>query len=291
MELNEVITAFEKFDGKYKREEVDFALEHQEEITPFLIDILQKVIKEPYTFAADENYYGHIYALILLGYFKEKKAHDLLIELFSLPDDIIEDLYGDIAFGNFKIALYQTCNGSVNKIKEMALNKHVADSSRNSAIGALLYAVADGVITRDDALTFLTTLFTGDETDQNSTFWSFIACDICDLCPDEHAYEVIKNAYANNLIDDGIVGFEEFQEAIDLGVEKSLIDLKRDKERDIPEDIHRTMSWWACFEENDLLNIKSSSNYIKRKSSNRKKKPKKKVKKHRVHKKKKKKRK
>jgi hypothetical protein len=141
------------------------------------------------------------------------------------------------------------------------LNKEAPDSSRNYAVGALLYAVADGVMKREELLTFLSSLFTGNETEPCSDFWSFIACDICDLCPDEAAYEVIKQAYADNLINDQIVAFEEFQEAIALGVEDSLNNLRRNKEMDIPENIHDAMSWWACFNANERINIPAFGKY------------------------------
>lgn len=251
MELKEVISELEKFDGKYKREQVTYAIEHQEEITPYLMDILKNVLEDPVKYSEDENYFGHIYALILLGYFKETKAHDILIEVFSLPEEFIDDLFGDIALEEFKGALYQTCGGSVDKIKKLALNKAVPDSTRNSAISALLYAVVDGIITREETLKFLGKLFRGNETIKPSNFWSFVACDICDLCPDDKTYEVIEKAYEDNLIEEGIVDFEEFQEAIERGVEFCLDNIRREKEGRLLDDVHAMMSWWACFEEND----------------------------------------
>ena len=38
----------------------------------------------------------HIYAFILLGYFKETKAYKPIVDLFSLPKGLIDPLYGDI---------------------------------------------------------------------------------------------------------------------------------------------------------------------------------------------------
>lgn len=248
MELKEVISELEKYDGVYKEAQVNYALEHQAEITPYLINILKNVIANPSTSISDKNYFGHIYALMLLGYFKETKAHDVLIELFSLPDKLIEELYGDIALEECRSALYQTCGGSVEKIKKMVLDKNVSESMRNSAADALLYAVVDGVLTREEALKFYSALFPGDETVPAATFWGFIACDICDLCPDDQAYDVIKRAYRDNLIDTTIIGFKEFQKAIDDGVEVCLDKIRYEKIMRLNSDFHKRMSWWACFE-------------------------------------------
>ena len=125
MELTEVLSAFEKFDGKYKRDEVTYALEHQEEITPYLIKILKNILDNPEEYITKKDYDAHIYALILLGYFRETKAHQLIIDLFSISDDFIYELFGDIATGNLPIVLFQTCGGSLENIKSLILNKNV----------------------------------------------------------------------------------------------------------------------------------------------------------------------
>ena len=118
MNVKNVVTALENFDGKYKRAEIDYALAHQEEIAPLLMDILRKVLNDPQKYADNEDYFGHIYALVLLGYFKDTAAHDLIIQMSSLSDELIDELYGDFAFENFGTALYQTSGGSMEKIKK-----------------------------------------------------------------------------------------------------------------------------------------------------------------------------
>lgn len=45
--ITEIIEAFKIFDGIYKREQVDAAIELKEEITPFLIEILESVLADP----------------------------------------------------------------------------------------------------------------------------------------------------------------------------------------------------------------------------------------------------
>ena len=279
LNIKKVISELEKFDGQYKREQVTYALEHQEEITPRLINILRNVAAEPLIYVQREDYFGHIYALILLSFFKEVKAHKPIIDLFSIPEHFIQELFGDVASEDLSGALYQTCGGSLKSIKQLAVNDKVPDSTRNAAIRALLYAVIDGLASREDVLNCLSTLFTGNETGKPSDFWSFIACDICDLCPNASSYEVIKKAYSEGLIDEGIVGFDEFEKAIEIGVEESLNSIRRDKRISLPDNVHDMMSWWACFEETNYVNIHAGSTQIQRKSKQAKKKTKRKTKK------------
>jgi len=279
MELLEVLAAFEKFDGKYKRDQVDYALEHQKEITPNLIKTLKNILDNPFEYVIKKDYYAQIYALILLGYFKETSAHQLIIDLFSIPDEFISELFSDIATENLPIVLFQTCGGSLENIKTLILNNNAPDKSRVSAIDSMLYAIADEVISREEVLAFLSTLFTGEETDPSSGFWGFVASDICDLCPDEQTLEIIKKAYADGLIYSGIVGFEEFEESMEIGVDTCLDRNRQNMKQAIPEDIHDAMSWWACFEENEQKKDQLfSAPTIGKSSIKRKKKSKKKVK-------------
>lgn len=251
MEISSIITALENFDGEYKRKEIDYAVAHQEEITPLLIDILRKVITDPQKYADNEDYFGHIYALVLLGYFKETAAHDLIIQMFSLSDELIDELYGDFAFENFGTALYQTSGGSMEKIKKFIADRSMSADIRTVAMRSLSFAVVDGIMSREELLKYLCGFFKGDEAEPTSGFWGFVAADICDLCPDENAYQVIKKAYEDELIDPLIVGFEEFQEAIDRGVEESLNRIRMEKEDFMPDYIHEMMSWWACFHDKE----------------------------------------
>lgn len=78
--ISNILATFETFDGTYKRAEVDAALALQDEITPHLIGILEQVLAEPVVYAQRPDYFGHVYALQLLGHFKEPRAHAVMLE-------------------------------------------------------------------------------------------------------------------------------------------------------------------------------------------------------------------
>ena len=98
----------------------------------------------------------------------------------------------------------------------------------------------------------------------------------------------IKQAYDDGLIFSGVIGYEEFEKALEDGEEKCLERLKNDYERASLDDIHASMSWWACFDEepqfysaqdpDDLINYPhlSTSDRSTRKIEREKKKAKKK---------------
>ena len=43
MKISEVIASFETNDSKYKRDQVSFAIKHQQEITPYLVRTIKKI--------------------------------------------------------------------------------------------------------------------------------------------------------------------------------------------------------------------------------------------------------
>ena len=81
------------------------------------------------------------------------------------------------------IILFNTCGGQFDLIKSLILNRRAEGYVRGSAAQALAYGVAAGQLPREEVLTFFSTLFTGDEAELSSPFWSLIADCILDLQP------------------------------------------------------------------------------------------------------------
>jgi len=195
---------------------------------------------------------------MLLGHFRESQAHNVIVDLFSLPDDIPYKLFGDLATSDLPIILLRTCGGSIEQIQSMASNNNVGDYGRISALNAMAYAVAEGIASRDEVITFFGTLFTGNEADTDSDFWSLLAGFVYDLYPEE-LMDTITKAFDENLIFSGMIGYEDFKEALADRKEKCLERLKIDLERRSLDDLHDSMSWWACFNEKPQSNAEPDS--------------------------------
>ena len=243
-----ILESFSTYDGVYKHEQIDAACSMKDEITHHLIEILENVYTDYEKYISDTKLYDHIYALMLLGHFKEPKSHKVIIDLFSLPGEIPDKLFGDLTISNLPVILLDTCDGSVELIKFLILNKEAYDYSRLSACKALAYAVIKEYISRESVLEFFGTLFTGEKADESFDFWGLLADYTCDLYPEE-IMDIIKQAYENGLIMPGMTHYSDFEYALEIGKNKCLEKLKSDFERNSFEGIHETMSWWACFNE------------------------------------------
>lgn len=248
--VDEILDSFRILSGVYEKEMVEAAIQRKTEVIPRLIEILRPMIDDPTPYLEDEDLFGHIYAVMLLGHLRATDAHQTLIELFSLPDGVPDNLFGDITTSDLPMILLRTCGGSLEAIKAMALNREAGDYCRNSALQAMSYAVLDGVADRDETLAFFRTLFTGEETNEDSDFWGILACNILELYPEE-SMDTIKRAYDEGLISPGMVGYDAFENALKAGKEKTLERFKADSDRNSMDDLHRCMSWWACFQKDD----------------------------------------
>lgn len=245
--IDDIITVFREFDGIYQKEMVDAAIERREEIIPRLIAVLRQVIADPDEYIKDQDLYDHIYALMLLGHFRAAEAHDTIIELFSLPDEIPHELFGEIVTDDLPVVLLNTCGGSLDKIRAMALDRMVDMYCRISALQAMAYAVAAGIAPRPEVVAFLGTLFSGREAEEASEFWSFAAGIVLSLFPEENM-TVIEKAYEQGLISPLVIDRAAFKEAMAAGRSRVLEHLKADLAANSLDDLHAVMSGWACFE-------------------------------------------
>lgn len=277
--IAEILKAFEFYDKEYKRDEVDAAVELQEEITPHLIAVLESILANPSEYASNPAYFTHMYAVVLLAYFEEQAAHRVIIDLFSLPGEIPDQLFGDMTTETLPTLLIKTCGEKLDLIKSFALNKEANEYCRGSALRAMVLAVADGMIAREEALTFFAPLFTGNQAEPDSSFWSMLASCVNDLYPEE-LMDVIKQAYEDELILPFFIGYKEFLRTLKVGKEKTLMQLPNKLRLYRQDNVHDYLSSWACFKQDKpsaydlaLLAAAASKKESKKRSSSRKKTP------------------
>lgn len=245
--IHEILEALDRCDGKYKREAVNAALEVREEITPHLISLLENILADPQKYL-DEEHDAHPYALVLLAHWREQKAHEVIVKLFSLPDQLTDELFGDMKTETLPAILFLTCGGSIARIKELVLNKNTYEYCRGSALRAMTYAAVSGVAEREETMNFFATLFTGNEADPDSYFWSELACCILDLYPEGYM-DVIRKAYDDGLIHPGYVDLDSFGETLEEGKDATMARIQKEIGRSAPDDIHQYMSWWSCYDQ------------------------------------------
>lgn len=256
--VERILAAFADFDRKYKRAEVDAAIANRDEIVPLLIEVLEGVLADPEKAAEDERYFAQVYALMLLGHFRESRAHRVIVALSGLREDLPYRLFGDTITEDLSVILLRTCNGSFEAIKGLIQDRAADDYCRGAAAQAITYGVVEGMVQRGEALSYFGGLFKDCVASVNGAFYSMIASCICDLYPEEQM-ETIEAAYAKGLIYPGFISIDSFNRALSRGKERCLLDLRAELERRSLDDVHGSMSWWACFHERSLPQVYSGS--------------------------------
>ena len=189
---------------------------------------------------------------VLLAYFQEPAACLPIIRAFCIPEEQADILWSDMVTETLPVLLVQTCNGRLDAIKELILDKEAPGYVRGAAVEALSHAVALDLAEREEIIAFLAGLLTGTEAATDSYFWGNVVCTISDLHPRE-AMGAIRQAFAAGLVPPNYVGVEEIERDLARDREEVLAELRARVERRVPQDVHDYLSWFACFHESPPL--------------------------------------
>jgi hypothetical protein len=248
-DIQALLARFDYTDGVYLRDEMDIAVAQREAITPHLIALLEDLADNPLRYTL-EGRNGHVYAVSLLAHFQETAAHQAIIRAFTVPGEQLEELWGDMITETLPTLLHRTCGGSLDRIRALVVDREVDPFVRGAAIEALTFAVAERVADRDETVAFVQGLFTGEEAEADSFFWSNLVATLCDLHPGD-SMELIRRAYADNLVQQDYIAPEDVERSLALDRAEAMEALRERSRRRMPADLHRYISWFAEFQPKD----------------------------------------
>ena len=180
---------------------------------------------------------------MLLAYFSETRAHRLIVDIFSIPDPLQDELFGDFTGETLRHCSIRTCGGSTDGIRELILNRQASEYCRWAACTALAFAVVAGLADRSEVVTFLASLLKEEEKVKDSHFFTGIVDTLIDL----HSPEVmddIRKAYAAGFIDETFADLEYIEDKAARDQDEVLADLRHEYERLTSENIHDYIRWW-----------------------------------------------
>lgn len=270
MDIQNLINELCLFDGRYKRAQVDEALARQEEIVPHLLALLEAVLANPQRYAEDEDFFGHLYAVMLLGHFREERAHQTIIDLFSLPDTLVSRLFEDTITEDLPGLLLNTCGGSFAAIKTLVENREAYEYCRSSALRAIAYGVVTGQMERMEAIAYSREILKNPSGEPPSNVFEEAACCLLHLYPEE-SMDLIEQTYDDHLIHPGYVSPGDFARQLAMGREATLEELADLWDMRNPADFHRRMEWWACFKQENPTPFSVSRDATEKKNRRKKK--------------------
>ncbi len=243
MTIDEILSGLQRNDGHFAREAVRQAVARRDEIIPHLLDVLRDVAENPEVYA-DPDCMILIYAMYLLGQFREARAYPLLVRIFSLPGEMPFDLVGEVVHMALGRILACVSEGEIGAMTSMIENEQINPYVREAAMDGLLTLVACGLRTRGEIVDYFHGLFRKMERVYSDT-WDSLACACCDLWPGEFKDE-LRSAMEEGLIDPGTIRWKDIESDHARGLETCLR-LMRDKYKPVT-DLTQEMAWWWCFE-------------------------------------------
>lgn len=229
----------------FPEEELEAIIANQEEAIPLLMAILEEVRKDTAKYATNLDYFGHIYAVYLLAQFRVKEAYPIVLELFSLPNEQPDQLFGDMMDSSGRI-LASIFGGDVASIKQMIENEEIDEYIRAQAITALAILTLNGEIEREELMSYYRELF---RTIDNMTILTLLINLCTDIYPEE-VYEEIKEAYKNDKVDYLMIGMESVDRAMVEGKSSVLARAKRNRHLQKIDDTIGELRNWAYFKNN-----------------------------------------
>ncbi len=249
-DVKALLYAFDQMGDTYLREEVEEALQHREELTPHLIKIIESVADNPLLYSLEQRN-AHVYAATLLSEFGEPAAHLPFIRAFSIPEEQLVDIWGDMTTETLPTLLYRTSDGSLDTIKNLVVHRNVDQFVRCAAMEALSYVVAFQPFHRDEVVRFLQGLFTGNEAERDSYYWGNLAATLCDLHPGE-SMDILRRAFEEGLIHPTFISQENIDQANAKTLEEAMERLRSWVTSRMPADVHAYISWFTEFHQDEL---------------------------------------
>ena len=254
--LDWVLDAFDVYEGRYRRDAVDAAVHHREAITPRLIAVLDRVLIDPEAYLKGDHY-AHVYAVMLLGYFRERSAHEKVVAVCGLPGHLPARLFGDAVTEDLPAILYETSGGSLDLVRQLAAREDADPYCRLAALSAMVYAALDGLADRQEVLRFIASTIES-PAPSDTDFCSLAAIRALHLYPAD-VMVTIDRAFADGRIAPFVVSPENFRDALAAGEAATLARSRRRMAERMPDDIHARMSWWAAFRDDEAAMVRPAA--------------------------------
>lgn len=123
--------------GVFPREALQTLIDQQEAATPLLLDYLETVAADIQTAIDNEQTDLMLFALYLLGQFRETRAYRPLIRLLEQLDETNDRFLGDLVTEGLPRIMASVCDGDITPIQKLAEDPEADEFIRGAAFYSL----------------------------------------------------------------------------------------------------------------------------------------------------------
>ena len=244
MSPDQVLIELAKDRSTHPLEELESADAHRGVLVQPLLQVLERCVTDP-DLASEEEAQLFCYALYLLAKWRETRAYRLVVRWFSLPDAAATRLSGDVLPQDGARILAAVCDGDLEPIKQLVLNRDVDDFSRGVAVAALALLAVWAEVPRDTILDYFAWLAREGLERQPGYVWGALAAESADI-EALAVFPDLRRAYDEGFIDPQVIGRSELDE-VEASPRGDEFERMRDRHPPI-DDVAGATSWWARFE-------------------------------------------
>jgi Protein of unknown function (DUF1186)/SEC-C motif len=208
-----------------------------------LLDVLNRCVTDPDA-ASEEEAQLFCYGLYLLAKWRETLAYPVVIRWLSLSDAASTSLSGDVLTQDGARILAAVCDGDLDPIKRLVLNRDADEFSRGVAVAALALLAVWAEVSRDIIVDYFAWLAREGLEREPSYVWSALATESADI-EALAVFPDLRRAYDEQLIDPQTVGRSELDD-VEASPRGDLLERMQDRCPPI-DDVAKATSWWARF--------------------------------------------
>ena len=196
------------------------------------------------------------YALYLLAKWREPRAYPHVVRWLSLPGEGAFDIAGDVVTQDGGRILAAVCDGDLEPIKTLIVNRSANEYSRGAGVAALALLAAWAEVPREPVITFFLWLAQEGLERERSQAWGSLAVESADI-EALSLFPELRRAYDDGLIDPLIMGRSELDD-VEAAPRGLLLEKTRERKPPI-DDVVEATAWWALLEDGRFEDAPSSA--------------------------------
>jgi hypothetical protein len=181
------------------------------------------------------------YALYLLAKWREPRAYGRVVRWLSLPGEAPFELAGDVVTQDGPRVLAAVCDGDLEPIKALVLDRNANEYARGAGVTALALLAAWAEVPRDPIVAWLLWLAREGLERQPSQVWNNLAADSADI-EALVLFPELRRAYADGLIHPQFIAPSELDQ-VEAAPRGSVIEHTRERNPPI-DDVVEATAWW-----------------------------------------------
>lgn len=222
-------------------EALESADAHRDVLVEPLLEVLERCVADAES-ASDEEALLFCYALYLMAKWRETRAYPLVIRWLCLPEASSTRLSGDVLTEDGARILAGVCDGDLEPIKRLVLNRDADEFSRGVAVAALALLALWSEVPRNAIIDYFAWLAREGLEREPGFVWSALAVESASIDAPA-AVPDLRRAYDEGLIDPEVIGRSELDD-VERSTGGDRLDRMKDRYPPI-DDVARATSWWA----------------------------------------------